>query len=405
MGSKGIPVFILSVSLLTAAPSWSAEIHGTSSSQLLWFNNFYNGREIDFAQYLQLSVTKVDKEGKFAVYGYGRGTQDFSTGNGINGRLYYLYGEYRDLYDMFDVRAGRQFVNLSAGTTIIDGGQVTVKNIGPVSFTFFGGRNVVFGLNGEISHEGDYAVGVGACLTGFRKTDLEVSWFRTWDQGDVSRDMVGATFKQYLLDRVKVYGNVRYDLTSEVFNEVLAGVKYFPSANLILTGEWYQSYPTFDTTSIYSVFAVNRYQEWVFRTDYTVSDKLSVNAGYSKQDYGDGSAADVYQVGCTLRPIPTLTVGLAYDRHQGYGGNIDGGTLDLSWDATKELQLAGGMTYDVYDRTFFPETSGYQKAQKYWVGGKYKLAKNMSASLRLEDDINVTYNTNFQGRCIFDYRF
>jgi hypothetical protein len=405
MGVKGLLRTLLLLSLLTGSTVWGAEMHGRSSTQLLWFNDFFAGRTTELAEYLQLSVTKLDKEGKFAIYGYGRGTQDLTSGDGLNGRLYYLYGDYRGLYDKLDLKLGRQFVNLSAGTAIIDGAQVELKNIGPVNFTLLGGRDVVFGLNGEISHEGNYAMGLAAYLAGLRKTDLDLSWFRKWDAGDVSRDFLGASFKQYLIDRIKLYGNTRYDLTSEVFNETLAGVKYFPTANFVLTGEYFQSYPTFDTTSIFSVFAVNRYQEGVFRADYTVNEKVAVNAGYSRQDYGDGAAADVYEVGCTLRPVTDLTVGLAYDRRGGFSGKLDGGTFNATWDATKELQLAGGLTVDAYSRDFFPSTSGDQTAQKYWLGGKYKLAKNVAASLRLEDDINVTYNSNVQGRFIFDYNF
>ena len=405
MGIKGLLRLLLFVSLLSATSVWGADIHGSSSTQLLWFNDFYNGRQIELGEYLRLSVTKLDKDNKFAIYGYGRGTQDLTNGDGLNGRLYYLYGDYRDLFDKFDVKVGRQFVNLSAGTTIIDGGQVDLKNIGPVAFTVLGGRDVVFGIDGELTRDGNYALGMAAYLTGFRKTDLDVSWFRKWDEGDVARDIVGGSFKQYLWDSVKLYSNARYDLTSEVFSEVLAGVKYFPTANLVLTGEWFQSYPTFDTTSIYSVFAVNRYQEGVIRADYTINENIAVNAGYSRQDYGDDGTADVYEAGCTLRPISTLTVGLAYDRHDGYGGHLDGGTFDVTWDATKELMLAGGLTVDAYNRDFFPTVPEDEIAQKYWLGAKYRMGKNMAASLRIEDDVNVTYNSNVQGRFVFDYSF
>jgi hypothetical protein len=44
-------------------------------------------------------------------------------------------------------------------------------------------------------------------------------------------------------------------------------------------------------------------------------------------------------------------------------------------------------------------------AQKYWVAGRYKIAKNMRASMRVEDDVNRTYASNFQGRLVFDYDF
>ena len=179
----------------------------------------------------------------------------------MNGRLYYLYGDYRDLFDKVDIKVGRQFINLAAGSAIIDGGQVELKNVGPVAFTLLGGRDVQFGIDGEIGDTSNMILGVGAALTGFKKTDAEISWYRKWEDADIARDIIGLSGKQYLFNNLKVYGNARYDITAEAFNEVQGGLKFYPLSNLVFTGEYYQSYATFDTTSFYSVFAVNQYQE------------------------------------------------------------------------------------------------------------------------------------------------
>jgi hypothetical protein len=173
-------------------------------------------------------------------------------------------------------------------------------------------------------------------------------------------------------------------------------------ANLIFTGEYYQSYPTFDTTSIFSVFAVNRYQEAVLRADYIITDKIAVNGGYSRQDYGDDALAHVYHLGCTVRPIEPVQVGVEYDNRQGFGGSINGVLADVTWDVNRNTQVAGGVSYDVYQRDILTND---EIARKYWFGGKYRLAKNMAASLRLEQDSSVRYNNYVQGRFVFDYDF
>lgn len=396
-------LLVFSAMLMNSTAALSAEVHGRSSTQFLWFNNvFTEKRQAEFAEYLNLSVTNVDKDGKLSFQGYGRVTQDVRNGEAMNGRLYYLYGDYRGLYDKVDIKLGRQFVNNAAGSALIDGGQIDLKNVGPLAFSVMGGRNVVFSLKGESGHEGDYTYGVSTYLAGVKNTDLELSWFRKLDQGDVARDILGASFKQYLFSNVKLYSNARYDLTSEVFNEVLAGVKYFPTANLILTGEWYQSYPTFDTTSIYSVFAVNRYQEGVFRADYTINDIIAVNGGYSIQDYGEGAGADVYEVGVRIKPIQQVTLLLNYDRRQGYGGNLNGGTAEIIFEPTKKIELAGGIQYDVIKRD---SMTGEDYARKYWLGGKYKITDKMSATVRLEDDVNLSFKEDWQGRVVFNYDF
>lgn len=399
---------LLLISLVCAAGSWAVEIRGRSSTQFLWFNDFYNGRQIELAQYLRIAATDIDKDGKFSIYGYGRvgailekGEEE--TGDRTNGRLYYLYGVYRDLGDRLDIKVGRQFNNLSAESSLIDGARLDLKNVGPVGFTLIGGRNVVFGLDGELGHAGDYATGMAVYLQGFPNTDLDVSWFRKWDESDVARDILGASFKQYLFQNLKLYGNARYDLVSETFTELLGGARFFPTANLSFTGEYYQSYPTFDTTSIFSVFAVNQYREALIRADYNVSEMLGVNAGYTRQDFGDADGkGHVYVVGLTIRPLKTLTIDIDYDRSTGYSGDLNGGTLEVNFDATPALRLAAGIAYDVYQRD---SMTGEQTARNYWLGARYKFTKKIAASLRVEENVNKTYDSNMQGRFVFDYDF
>ncbi len=389
--------------LLTASTALSAEIHGRSSTQFQWYNDiFTNNKVAEFGEYLNLSVTKIDKAGKFSIQGYGRATQDVSNGEGLNGRLYYLYADYRDLYEKVDLRFGRMFVNYAAGSALVDGGQIEVKKVGPVAFSIMGGRNVFFDLTGEATRSEDFVFGAAAYLTGLRKTDAELSYFMKFDKDGLARDQVGASVKQYLFNSLKLYGNTRFDIPSETFSEVLAGVKYFPTADLVLTGEWYQSYPIFDSTSIYSIFAVNRYQEGVFRTDYTINDKISLNAGYSKQDYGEGADADVFEFGCRIRPIEKVQLSLNYDRRKGYGGNLNGGIAEITYEPIKPLELATGFHYDVYERD---RVTGEETARKYWAGVRYKLTQNMSASVRIEDNVNARYKSDWQGRTAFNYSF
>jgi len=388
--------------LLASASAWPAEIHGRSSTQFLWFKDIFTGKkQSEFVEYINFSATGIDKEGKLSIQGYGRGSQDVSNGQGLNGRLYYLFAEYRDLFEKVDIRLGRQFVNYAAGSALVDGGQIELKRVGPVAFSVMGGRNVIFDLDGEATGGGDFAFGAAANLADFKDTDAEVSYFMKFDKDGVALDNLGAVFKQNIFNSVKVYADTRFDMAGEVFSEVLAGIRYFPTSDLVLTGEWYQSYPTFDSTSIYAVFAVNRYQEGVFRVDYTVSDKVSVNGGYSRQVY-DKENADVFEVGCRIRPLENLQLSLNYDRRRGYGGSLDGGMAEVFYEPIKPLELSAGIHFDVYERD---RATGEETARKYWLGGKYKLARNISASVRIEDNVNARSSNDWQGRAVFNYDF
>ena len=235
-----------------------------------------------------------------------------------------------------------------------------------------------------------------------KDTDAELSYFMKLDDAGVARDSIGGTFKQYLFNSLKVYGNARYDLTSESFSEVLAGVKYYPVSNLVFTGEWYQSYPIFDNSSIYSVFAVDRYQEGLFRADYSLNDRFSVNAGYSRQIYGEGPDVNVYEIGTRFRPIEPVQVSLNYDFQNGDGNLLNGGGAEVTYTPIKPLDLSGGIQYDVYQRD---QATGRDTARKYWAGAKYKLSKSMTASVRAEDNVNLQFTNDWAGRVVFNYDF
>ncbi len=407
MGMKALLRLIVFLSLATATSAWAVDLKGRSSTQVLSFLDFYNGRQIEVAEYLRFSLTGIDNAGKLSIYGYGRGTQDLTNGEGFNSRLYFLYGDYRDLFkDRLDTRVGRQFVNSSAGTAIIDGLQLRLKNVGPVGLTAFGGRDVVFGVDSEFGHTGTYVVGASVYLAGLKDTDADVSWFRKYDQSDLAREIVGGSFKQYVLKTVKIYGDARYDVTAKVFNEALGGIKVFPIERLVFTGEYYQSYPTFDTTDIFSVFAVDQYREGVFRVDYHISEKYSVNGGYSRESFGDGGTADVYELEGRWQPTEALAIDVALNDRHGFGGHLYGFAVDAFYDLTRKWQVAGGVGVDTFERDFFPVLPGAEHtAQRYWLAGKYQLAKNMKASGQIEDQKNEIYKNAVQGRFVFDYDF
>lgn len=404
MALKRMFCLLACISMLFASSvAWSAEMHGSSSTQYQWFTDYLTGnKQAEFGEYLNLTVSKIDTAGKLTLTGYGRVTQDILNGQGLNGRLYYLYGDYSNLFDKVDIRLGRQFINYAAGSALVDGGKIDLKNVGPIAFSVMGGRNVIFNLDGEASKSHDFVWGLAANLAGYKNTDAELSYFMKLDDAGVARDQIGGTFKQYLFNSLKVYSNARFDLTSETFSEVLTGLKYYPNADLVLTGEWYQSYPIFDNSSIYSVFAVDRYQEGVFRADYTINDMVGINAGYTRQMYEDDGNTDVYELGTRIRPIEKVQLNLNYDYQLGFGGKLNGGAAEVVYEPTKPLELAGGIHYDTYERD---RATGRETARKYWLGSKYKLTKSMTASIRIEDNVNHQYSNDWAGRVAFKYDF
>src|SRR5659263_714165 len=75
-----IAVILIAVACIPLL-SHAAEGKVTSSTQYLWYQDFLSEDkdQSDVAQYLRLNVTKLDKEGKINVYGYGRVIKQLST--------------------------------------------------------------------------------------------------------------------------------------------------------------------------------------------------------------------------------------------------------------------------------------------------------------------------------------
>jgi len=389
-----ILVFLLSLPLAAHA----VDMRVTSSTQYLRFNDVLNGEDDGMlAQYLRMSIAKLDPKNTITIQGYGRGTYRSTDERGAEdllGRLYYLYIDYRDVVENVDVIAGRHYVTLPAGSALIDGASLNIRNVGPVGLRILGGRNVVFsGDRGEITGGNDRFIGASVSTDAVTLTHIEAGYARKTDDSDVARETVGITVTSYLPKRIAVYGEAKYDLISEATNELLAGIKFSPLEALTLTGEYYESYPTFDATSIYSGFAVNQYQETLVKAEYALTDAYKVFMAYAAEDFNDGEDANRYEAGIAARPIPDLVLNVSYDKRNGYGGELSGIRFNGRYSITEKTTVSAGIDRDDFRRETFPD----ETVKKYWIGGTHRLNKTVSLTARAEDNVNVNYNHQYQG--------
>lgn len=379
---------------LIPLPSSAVDLKFTTSTQYLWYGDILTDDEEDkIVQYLRVGVTDLDKGKKISVFGNGRVSKRLSDDEDVAGRLYYLYLGYKDLIpEMLDLKLGRHFIYIPAGTGIIDGATLDLKKIGPVGFTLTGGRDVKFGEDSEVTGSGDYLMGASLYTDVIKKTHLEAAYIRRYDDNDVSREIIGLSFSTYILSPVSFYGETKYDVITEATNELLLGLKYSPLNRLVLKGEYYQSYPTFDSTSIYSVFAVDKYREILITAEYMLNDKYKISLGYAREDFNDDEDADLYEAGVMAKPIENLMLNVSYDIRDGYGGELDGLRFNGEYTFGK-ASVSAGMDYDDYRR----DSTGDEIARKYWAGAKYKFTKGFTLSARIEDNVNVNYENNYQG--------
>jgi hypothetical protein len=383
--------------------SHAAEGQVTSSTQYLWYQDFLSDdtHQSEVAEYLRLNVTKLDKEGKISLYGYGRVIKQISTSvedrpeltDDTFGRLYYFYLDYRDaVKDHLDLKAGRTYISTAAVSGTIDGGYLNIKNLGPVGVTLFGGRNVIFDNKSEIGTGGDVLTGMSVYFDTIKLTHVEVSYGRKYTDTDLARENVGLDVSTTPHEMVNLYGRLQYDTNADKFGELLFGAKLAPLKSLILRGEYFQSHPTFDKFSFYSFFAVNNYKEFSIAAEYWLTSEYQVNGRYAYEDFGGNGTANVYEVGFLARPIKDLTLNAFFEKRDGFAGQLSGVRFNGVYKIYKAA-ISAGIDYDDFRR----ESSRNGNARKYWAGVNYELNKMFSAAVRVEDNTNFNFNHSYQG--------
>lgn len=382
--------------------SHAVELKMTSSTQYLWYEDILaDDNEQDLAEAFRLNVSKIDKDGKINVYGYGRGSKQISSDEDARGRLYYFFVDYRDvLKNHLDLRAGRTYVHAAAVSGTIDGAYLDFRNLGPVGITLFGGRNVIFDDKREVGTRGEALAGVSVYYDTIKNTHVEASFGRKYSDAEVARESVGLDFSTTPIGQVNIYGRLKYDTIAETYNEILFGAKAAPVKDLIFRAEYYQSYATFDTISVYSVFAVDQYKEGSLSAEYRFGGKYRVSARYAKEDFDGDADADLYEVGFLANPIKDLTLNATYEKRDGYAGQLNGIRLNGEYKISRAT-LRAGIDYDDFRR----ELSREGTAKKYWGAVNYEFSKLVSAVLRAEDNINFSYENSYQGFAAVNINF
>ncbi len=402
---KGFILLFLIILLAPAAlprTGFCLSHNGISSSQFFWYTDTFDETHFDGNQFLKLQLKEINNNPKLKVDFYGKVWTDFSEGEGSHARLYNAFIEVKDIFKNTDIRLGRQFVYIPAGSSTIDGLKVDFRLPGMFGVSLMGGRDVLFSETGEFSKEGDYAWGINAYLMKYSGTSLSASYYQKYDENDLAREVVGLNFSQRILDNLNFYLESTFDIVSELFNLVQTGFHYDPADNLFLTVEYYLTNPNFDSTSIYSVFTANNFQRILGRGNYQLSDKVTLRIEVAHQEYGDGGDGNEISLGSDWTPLESTVLQGKFILRNGDGGDVVGFEINGTHSVTDAISAAAGIQYDSYDRDYM---TGSDDAQRYWIGGNYLISESTNVSLRVEDNENKNFNHDVRSRLTFNLAF
>jgi hypothetical protein len=380
-----------------AGTAQAASVSGRASTVVEWFDDANEDTAVPLYQYLQLNVRDMGSKG-YDFRGYGRLGDDLNNEVDAKSRLYYAYVEKKGfLINALDMRLGRQFISTTAGASLTDGLKFDYRFAGRYKLSVFGGGDVTYyeGYNAQdVIAGGELS---GRFLDGL---DLGLSYVQKWDSGNTSHELFGLDAEYDFRNALYLYSETQYDYLSDRVSYFQLGGKYHQFENWTARVEYLYSLPVFSASSIFSVFAVEEYEELMGELTYNIALGWRTFGRYTREIYQEFADANVYEAG--LEKIRT-------DRFAGYltgvyrddadGQDLKGFKVYGSYLLNQYLQAGVGANVDVLERelNFFNDEGDADEttAKRYWADATVFVNKkvNVQAKVeRVESDLWDHYN-------------
>ena len=379
-----------------------ASVSGRSSTVFEWFSTAEDETAIPVYQYLLLNVKDLDGKG-LNFRGYGRLAEDLNNEVDVDSRLYYAYLEKKEVIENLDFKAGRQFISTAAGATVMDGLYLNYQNLGPLSLDLFGGGDVAYyeGYNSS-----DLIVGGEISGHFFHYLDLGLSYVQRWDEGYLANELFGFDLDYHYKYWINIYSETQFNNLTNSLSYFLGGINYHKNPKWSLRGVYIYSLPVFYSTSIYSVFAVEEYQELMTELDYNIRTGLRAFISYTREMYEEVDDANVYEVGVekirTKRCSGYLT-GIIRDHGEG-GQDLMGFKVRVAYLFNKYVEAGVGVHVDVLERRI-DENDDESTSSRYWVYGTGYITKKVNVQVKVERVESDLWDEYYQGRVRFNILF
>ncbi|MFO7812585.1 MAG: hypothetical protein R6V21_06425 [Pelovirga sp.] len=392
------------LALLPAVHVEAASVSGRSSTVLEWFDTAAEDTAVPAFQYLQLSVKDVGADG-YNIYTYGRLGYDLAdelsnNSNYADSRLYLAYLEKRGfLTSDLDFRLGRQFISTTAGASVMDGLRLDYRLMDNYQFTLFGGGDVAYYEGYSVK---DLVLGAEFNISDrfVKDLDLGLSYVAKVDDGHLAMELIGFDLEYDFNKQLFVYSETQYDYLSDRVSYFLAGANFYASPRWSGRLEYLYSLPVFSSTSIYSVFAVDEYEEIMGEATYRIGNGWKAFGRYTYEIYPEFSNANVLEAGVEKRRTEKYSGYLTgVFRDDKDGQDLYGFKLYLASRFTQAVQAGVGVDVDVLERSinyFDGETSSDDTtSSRYWVDATWFITNRMELQAkveRIESDLWDYYN-------------
>lgn len=400
----------LAFAALVAGPvsnARAASVSGRASTVVEWFPDGQEHTVVPIFQYLQLNALDLGNKG-YDFHFYGRLGADLANewSAAAQSQLYFAYLDKKNfLTDKLNVRFGRQFITTTAGASLMDGLRVDYGFLNNYRLSVFGGGDVTL-YEGYTPENATWGGQIGGRF--FNDLNLTFSYLAKWDDGLLSHELFGLN-GQYNWHLLFLYSESQYDNITERLTYELAGAKIHPAAKWTLRGEYLYSLPVFSATSIYSVFAVDKYQQVLGEVDYNIRPDVRAFGRYTREIYKEFSDANVFEVGIeklrTHRFSGYLSGVYREDLQDLYGVKARASYLFNHW-----VEAGLGTEVDVLDRYIdyfdLANTENDQTtSSRLWVYGTVYVTPKINVQGKVERIESDLWDQNYQGRVQLNVSF
>jgi len=265
-------------------------------------------------------------------------------GKGFDYRFYNLYIKGSNLFNVLDVKLGRQYLFSGVGTGAMDGLHLKLKagEHKEYQFTVFGGS--ITGTDYEFSGYAPFSensiYGGNFSYYGIRDFYASVSYinrhkkpepytairydslfnpYQTVISTDSPEDqLMGIDLNYTYNKRHYFFGKLYYDINNEKLYRGDFNANLLVTDNLRFTGFYSYHQPQIRYNSIFSTFAQSEYQEAGGGVDYTLKNGINIYGKISDVFYTDENSIKL-QAG-----FSHPSYGLSYTHYSGYSGESNG---------------------------------------------------------------------------------
>ncbi len=389
-------VLFVSLFLIQGQVSADVRVGGDASVHLEWLDDPDGDEAVPAYLYLRLNVDDVSDGRDWRIRFYGRAADDLNSKLDIDSRLYFGYWERT--WDGTALLVGRQWVNTVAGSPVMDGVQVRYLRPDLFRLRVYGGIYASL-----VDYRSDEVVWGFSVEDDFLdRTDLGLSYYQKLVDGDLAREILGFSAWTRVGKRGSAFGELQYDLLSLVPAYYQAAVRLVPDDRWTFKGEYYGFTPVFDSTSIYSVFAVDDYEEVSVSVDYRLDRDWTVFGSYSREFYESFEDSDVFEAGVELLRPEAVGGYLVGVFRTGYE-DLNGVKASVSAPVLYDIRLDVGAEYNVYDRV--GDSDDDTTSERYWISGERGFGSDWSLKVKAERIQSEVYDYYHRGRLTLRYRF